>query len=100
MLYIQSRSIWKSSYSCIIPRLVIYLVFSLIHLLKAKTLLMLMILLAMLLLILYFFSILILLVIHGHLNCNVSFCLFQQYYLVRMQLLEHILRCTKAIPPL
>lgn len=47
MLYIQSRSIWKSSYSCIIPWLVIYLVFSLIHLLKAKTLLMLMILLAM-----------------------------------------------------
>ena len=58
MLYIQSRGIWKSSY---IPWLVVYLVFSLIHLLKAKTLLMLMILLAMqlcrLLLIPYFSSI-------------------------------------------
>lgn len=61
MLYIQSRSIWKSSNSCIIPWLVIYPVFSLIHLLKAKTLLLPIIPLAMqpckLLLIPYFFGI-------------------------------------------
>ena len=41
-----------------------------------------------------------LLVIHGHLNCNILFFLFQQYSLFRMQLLEHILRCTRVTPPL
>lgn len=48
----------------------------------------------------FFISSVYLLVIHGHLNCNVLFCFFQQYSLFRTQLLEHILRCTRATPPL